>query len=105
MWTAGSYVARSLSDFLELFRIATMEEQPQPYIPPGILTYTALFVSAWCWLYALSALAARFMFRLFPKLLTSTVWFFDIEGHPLRSLGCIAGGIVFIVALAGKALA
>jgi hypothetical protein len=107
LWIASdkSHLVRSLSDFSELFSVATMEGQPQPYIPPGILTYTALFVSAWCWLYALSALATRFMFRLFPQMLTKTTWFFDVDGHPLRSLGCIAGGIVFMGILAAKAAA
>jgi hypothetical protein len=71
----------------------------------GIFFYAALFVSAWSWLYALSALITRFMVRIFPKLLTSTVWFFDVDGHPLRSLGCIAGGVVFFGVLAAKAFA
>ena len=78
---------------------------PGAQLPIGVFLYAALFVSAWSWLYALSALTTRLMFRLFPKLLTKTAWFFDVDGHPLRSLGCMAGGIVFIAVLALKNLA
>jgi hypothetical protein len=62
----------------------------------GVFFYAALFVAAWSWLYGITALVTRFALRVFPKLMTRTVWFFDVEGHPLRSLGCIAGGIVFV---------
>jgi hypothetical protein len=65
-------------------------------ISPGVFLYSALFVSAWSWLYVMTALTTRFIVQLFPKLMTRAVWFFDVEGHPLRSFGCIAGGIVFV---------
>jgi hypothetical protein len=71
----------------------------------GIFFFSALFVSAWSWLYALTALITRLVVRVFPATLQSAGRFFDINGHPLRSLGCIAGGIVFIAVLAAKALA
>jgi hypothetical protein len=86
----------------DLVKIFTLHASAEGDPSIGIFLYAALFVSAWSWLYAVSALLTRLMVRLFPKLLTSAVWFFDVDGHPIRSLGCIAGGIVFIAVLALK---
>jgi hypothetical protein len=96
--TAGEAVR----DFAEAFALSAGKNEKT--IEPGIFFYSALFVSAWAWLYALSALTARLIFQLFPRLLTGTVWLFDVEGHPLRSLGCIAGGMVFAGVLVARAL-
>jgi hypothetical protein len=71
----------------------------------GIFFYAALLVSAWAWLYAVSALLTRFIVRLWPNLMTKTVWFLDVDSHPIRSLGCIAGVIVFVLILALRELA
>jgi len=74
----------------------TLRAPDQGGLTFGVFFYAALFVAAWSWLYGITALVTRFALRVFPRLMTDTVWFFDVEGHPLRSLGCIAGGIVFV---------
>jgi hypothetical protein len=97
---------KSTTVFFEWFKhIFDFHAVNRDTMSPSISFYGALFVSIWSWLYAVSALTTRFMVRLFPRLLKSSVWFFEVEGHPLRSLGCIAGGIVFLGVVAAKALA
>jgi hypothetical protein len=89
-------------DFLFMFSFHAVSEGE---MAGAIFFFSALFVSAWSWLYALTALITRLVVRVFPATLQSTTWFFDINGHPLRSLGCIAGGIVFIGVLAARVVA
>jgi hypothetical protein len=51
--------------------------------------YASMLVSLWSWLYALAATLTRLAARFLPFL---TRWF-DIDEHPIKSFGCIAGGI------------
>jgi len=65
---------------------------------PGIWLYSTFFTSIWAWLYAISG----FLAKLGEKLFIGFKWFkrtFDIDHHPLSSMGIIAIIVVFLVYL------
>jgi hypothetical protein len=104
--TVGTALHSAISRIFDEKEVILMLELRSDWgsLPAGIFFYAALFVSAWTWLYALSASLTRFIVRSFPGLMTRTVWFFDVDGHPVRSFGCVAGMIVFISILALREL-
>ncbi len=58
----------------------------------GTCLYSSFFTSLWLWLFVIS----RWLVRLITPLrawLRLGKWFLDIDSHPLRSLGVVAGGL------------
>jgi hypothetical protein len=103
LFIAKGYVI-TLPDLERAFLLTISFHAANGELAGGIFFFSALFVSAWSWLYALTVLITRLVVQVFPSTLKSTAWFFDINGHPLRSLGCIAGGIVFACILTAQSL-
>lgn len=62
----------------------------------GVYFYSALFTSAWAWLYALSAGTVRLGLRLQP-LLGWLKYLLDVENKPIRSIGAVVGIIGTII--------
>jgi hypothetical protein len=81
--------------------LITLHASGRGAFPFGVVFYAAFFVSAWTWLYAVSALFTRFALEHFPGFLARTVWLFDVNSHPVRTLGCISGTLVFVFSIAG----
>jgi hypothetical protein len=89
----------AFSEFLNVL-VYYLTHSTRELPPLGIVFYASLFVSVWAWIYASAAFITRFIVNVFPRALPKIVWFFDVDGHPIRSFGCIAGIIVFCGALA-----
>ena len=62
----------------------------------GIFIYSSLFTIAWMWLFLASGWAVRFLAWTDPGW-QKLKWFLDIENHPLKSLGIVAGVIGALV--------
>ena len=61
-----------------------------------VLIPAALFTSVWLWLYA----GSGFLLKAARRFDIGFDWFnrkFDIEKHPLQSIGLVAGAIVAVV--------
>jgi hypothetical protein len=69
---------------------------PGTSFSPGVFLYATLFTSIWAWLYALAGGAVRLAARARPGL-SFLKWLLDIDGHPLRSIGVIAGALSCLV--------
>jgi hypothetical protein len=87
-------IGHMVSELPGYLTLASVQDLPSL----GIYLYASLFVSMWAWVYAVSVFIIRFMIVGLPRILPAIVWPFDVEGHPIRSLGCVAGGVVFLVA-------
>jgi hypothetical protein len=60
------------------------------------LLYPSFFTSLWLWLYA----GSGFLLKAARRFDLGFEWFngkFDIEKHPLQSIGLVAGSIVAVV--------
>jgi hypothetical protein len=87
-------VQHMVNELPRYLTLASVEDLPSL----GVYLYASLFVSMWAWIYAISVLIMRFMIVGLPRVLPKVIWPFDVEGHPIRSLGCVAGAIVFLIA-------
>lgn len=73
----------------ELRKLASMENtRDEPAF--GIFFYSTFFTSSWVWIYAGAVGTARFL-NASASVIRLFRWFLDIEGHPVRSVGVIAG--------------
>jgi len=59
-------------------------------LPFGIYLYSTYFTSVWVWLYVVSGGFIRLV-GLFKWALHYLQWFLDIDGHPIRCIGIVAG--------------
>ena len=73
----------------ELRKLTSMENtRDEPAF--GIFFYSTFFTSFWVWIYAAAVGTARFL-NASANVIRLLKWFLDIEGHPIRSIGVIAG--------------
>jgi hypothetical protein len=67
------------------------------------LFYPGMLASVWLWIYVFTVLARGILNS--GGLLNWTIWALDIEEHPLRSIGLLAAGLVFLVVFVGSTVA
>lgn len=70
----------------------------------AVLFYAGLLPSIWLWLYTAATMVTRIVTRA-KGLIKSVVYFLDVEEHPIRSVGLVAGVLassIFALSLAVK---
>ena len=66
-------------------------------IPLGNLFWSSMGPSVWLWIYLFASLLTRFLLISAPRMRT-LVYALDVEHHPVRSIGVVAGAAVTLVA-------
>jgi hypothetical protein len=89
------------TDVARLKRMLTLGLEEGAELPFGIYFYASLLVSLWALLYSFSAVLMKFILRWYPIVSPNIVSILDVDGHPIRSLGCVAGLLVFVAVLVG----
>jgi hypothetical protein len=68
-------------------------------VPPlELFVVSTILTSIWIVL-ALAALLVTKFLGVADKARLFTVWFFNVDEHPLRAIGIVAGGIIFVISL------
>jgi hypothetical protein len=101
----GKYLGfRRLDDLFSLFWWKTSAENVMSFsAPAAALFYASMVPSAWLYIYGAGVLATTAILRIEP-LLHWFVWALDVDKAPLRSVGVVAGILVFSITVVFTAI-